>query len=72
MFIDLRLYMDATPVTVHCHAPLERAHKLFVSMGLRHVMVVDDGNNVVGVITRRELTQKKLEGMADLIGGEEK
>ncbi len=56
MYLDLRPYMDCSPVTVHCQAPLERAHKLFLCMGLRHLLVVDDAYNVVGILSRRELT----------------
>ena len=66
MFVDLRLYMDSTPVTVHCHAPLERAHRLFLSLGLRHLMVIDDASNIVGVITRKELTQESVAARGSL------
>ncbi len=59
MFVDLRPYMDATPLSVHTHAPLERAYKLFVQMGLRHLVVTDDAHNAVGMITRRDLVAER-------------
>ena len=67
-WIDLRPYMDTTPVTVHLHAPLERAYKLFTQMGLRHLLCVDDGHNIVGIITRKELTKTRLEALAAPFG----
>jgi len=68
-WLDLRPYMDSSPVTVHLHAPLERAHRLFLQMGLRHLIVVDDGHNVVGIITRKELTKSNIEALAAPFGG---
>lgn len=59
-WVDLRPYMDATPVTVHMHAPLERAHRLFTRMGMRHLLVTNDAHDCVGVLTRSELTEHRL------------
>ena len=55
---DLDLFgplADAAPITVRPHTPADRAHALFVSLGLRHLPVVDAGGRVVGVITRKDL-----------------
>ena len=35
--------------------PAERAHMAFVSLGLRHLCVVDENSRVRGIITRRDL-----------------
>ncbi len=32
-----------------------RAHEIFVSLGLRHLCVVDSHNRVAGIITRKDL-----------------
>ena len=37
--------------------PAERAHMAFVSLGLRHLVVTDEGSCVRGIITRRNLDQ---------------
>jgi chloride channel 7 len=42
---------------------LHRAYSLFTSMGLRHLVVVDDSNNVTGIITRENITPAILEGL---------
>ncbi len=61
MFVDLRPYMDSTPITVHAHATLDRAYKLFTQMGLRHLIVTDDAHNAVGMVTRRDLVAERCE-----------
>jgi len=60
-WLDLRPYMNATPFTVHARAPLMRAYRLFRSMGLRHLIVVNDAHDVVGMLTRKDLLQSHLE-----------
>lgn len=60
-FVDLRPYMDATPVTVHVNAPLTRAYRIFRTLGLRHLIVVNDCGDCVGIITRHDLTEHRLE-----------
>ncbi len=61
MFVDLRPYMNATPFTVHVHAPLDRAYRLFRGHGLRHLVVVNDSGDAVGIITRSDLLPAVLE-----------
>lgn len=38
-----------------------RAYALFVSTGLRHMVVVDEVNRVRGIITRKDLLPHNLE-----------
>lgn len=65
MYVDLRPYMDMAPVTVSVHAPLERAHVLFRACGLRHLLVTNDGHDVVGIISRQDLTLTSLEDKSE-------
>lgn len=44
---------------------LQRAYSLFTSMGLRHLVVVDDVNSVKGIITRENITPHVLEGLRE-------
>jgi chloride channel 7 len=60
-WMDLRPYMDPTPVTVHSNCPLQRAFKIFRTIGLRHLLVTNNAFDVVGIITRHDLTIHRLE-----------
>ncbi len=53
--LDLEPHMNRSPFSVHHDFQLSLAFRLFRSMGLRHLPVVDDGNQVVGIITRKDL-----------------
>ncbi|KAK9831020.1 hypothetical protein WJX74_000332 [Apatococcus lobatus] len=55
LHIDLRSFMDTGPVAVRESMPAERIHTMFLSLGLRHMVVVDGVFRVVGLITRKEL-----------------
>lgn len=57
-WVDLTPYMNQTPYLIQEDAPFTRAYRLFRSMGLRHLIVVNRCNNVCGIITRRELEQE--------------
>ena len=48
-------YMDTHPYTVLRTAPLPRVYKLFRELGLRHIIVTDDGFHPAGVIARKNL-----------------
>ena len=47
--------MNVAPISVQIDCPLPRVHRLFRSMGLRHLVVVGRANEVVGMITREDL-----------------
>eukprot|EP01087_Luapelamoeba_hula_P017620 TRINITY_DN5568_c0_g1_i2.p1 TRINITY_DN5568_c0_g1~~TRINITY_DN5568_c0_g1_i2.p1 ORF type:complete len:863 (+),score=110.99 TRINITY_DN5568_c0_g1_i2:151-2739(+) len=53
--IDLRPYMNMSSVTVHQSWNLTEAYRLFRTLGLRHLPVVDENNEVVGMVTRKDL-----------------
>jgi CBS domain-containing protein len=48
--------MDRAPCIVHRRWPLVRAHKLFTSLGLRHLLVThEQTGKLAGIITRHDL-----------------
>ena len=62
-YLDLRPYLDPTPTTIHMHAPLDKVHQIFTSLNLRHLTVVNDAHDVVGIITRHDLMQSRCEAI---------
>jgi len=54
-YMDLSLYMNLTPYLIQQHATLVRVFRIFRTMGLRHLPVIDTGARVVGMITRKDL-----------------
>uniref|UniRef100_A0A0K8T5F2 Chloride channel protein n=1 Tax=Lygus hesperus TaxID=30085 RepID=A0A0K8T5F2_LYGHE len=55
--LDLRPYMNPSPYTVHDTASLPRIFRLFRALGLRHLVVVTDTNEVVGMVTRKDIAR---------------
>jgi hypothetical protein len=55
-FIDLGPYFNSSPYTVTANMPLARVFEVFRYMGLRHLPVLDETSNVIGMVTREELT----------------
>uniref|UniRef100_A0A7N8XN39 Chloride channel protein n=1 Tax=Mastacembelus armatus TaxID=205130 RepID=A0A7N8XN39_9TELE len=55
--MDLTEFMNATPYTVPQDTSLPRVFKLFRALGLRHLVVVDDENRVIGLVTRKDLAR---------------
>eukprot|EP01111_Echinosteliopsis_oligospora_P011081 TRINITY_DN3564_c0_g1_i1.p1 TRINITY_DN3564_c0_g1~~TRINITY_DN3564_c0_g1_i1.p1 ORF type:complete len:799 (-),score=188.89 TRINITY_DN3564_c0_g1_i1:47-2443(-) len=53
-FIDLRIYMNFSVVTCNKHFSYTEAYNLFRSLGLRHLVVVDDKHYPVGILTRKD------------------
>ncbi|KAM4697562.1 LOW QUALITY PROTEIN: H(+)/Cl(-) exchange transporter 7 [Rhinophrynus dorsalis] len=49
-----------TPYTVPQEASLPRVFKLFRALGLRHLVVVDNHNRVVGLVTRKDLARYRI------------
>uniref|UniRef100_A0A8C3LI79 Chloride channel protein n=1 Tax=Chrysolophus pictus TaxID=9089 RepID=A0A8C3LI79_CHRPC len=66
--IDLSEFMNPTPYTVPQEASLPRVFKLFRALGLRHLVVVNNHNEVVGMVTRKDLARYRLgkEGLEEL------
>ena len=55
--LDVAGFMHRAPLCVHLDHPATRVHLLFTTLGLRHLCVVDSGNRVAGVITRKDVTR---------------
>lgn len=58
--VDLTEFMNPTPYTVPQDTSLPRVFKLFRALGLRHLVVVDDENRVIGLVTRKDLARYHL------------
>lgn len=59
-WVDLRPYANTAPVTVQESASVERAYDIFRSLGLRFLPVVNRYNQIVGTLTRSDLTPEAL------------
>uniref|UniRef100_A0A671PKB8 Chloride channel protein n=1 Tax=Sinocyclocheilus anshuiensis TaxID=1608454 RepID=A0A671PKB8_9TELE len=66
--MDLTEFMNPTPYTVPQETSLPRVFKLFRALGLRHLVVVDNENRVVGLVTRKDLARYHLgkDGLEEL------
>ena len=59
-WVDLRPYMNEAPPMISTHSVVTQAYQLFRHLGLRHLCVVDDDKDVIGLITRHELLPEKI------------
>jgi len=59
--IDLRPHCDRSPYVVNELLPLRRVFRLFTTMGLRHLVVVDAHSCVVGMITRKDFLKTSIQ-----------
>ncbi|XP_066597551.1 H(+)/Cl(-) exchange transporter 7 [Prorops nasuta] len=58
--IDLRPFMNPSPYTIKHNATLPRTFRLFRALGLRHLPVLNDLNEVVGMITRKDVARYRI------------
>lgn len=72
LWMDLTPYMNSTPHTVQEQTPVPRAFRLFRSLGLRHLIVLNRRNEVRGVITRKDLTPPHLKFCLESLSENEK
>lgn len=54
-YLDLRPYINHSTITVGTSFSFVNVYTLFRTMGLRHLPVLDDTHQVVGMITRKDL-----------------
>jgi len=59
-WLDLRPYGNTAPYTINETASIQRTYRLFRTLGLRHLCVVNHNNQVVGIITRKDLLPGSL------------
>ncbi|CAF3399220.1 unnamed protein product [Rotaria sp. Silwood1] len=59
LYCDLRPYMNLA-YTVSHRSTLPRIFSMFRGLGLRHLVVVNDKNEVVGMITRKDLARFRM------------
>jgi len=58
--LDLRPYANTSPYTAYETASVQRTYRLFRTLGLRFLVIVNRSNQVVGIITRRDLLHESL------------
>ncbi|KAG0726682.1 H(+)/Cl(-) exchange transporter 7 [Chionoecetes opilio] len=58
--IDLRPFHNPSPYSVVSCTSLPRIFNLFRALGLRHLVVVNDSNEVVGMVTRKDLVKYRI------------
>ncbi|XP_043281524.1 H(+)/Cl(-) exchange transporter 7 [Venturia canescens] len=58
--VELRPFMNPSPYTLQHSATLPRAFRLFRALGLRHLPVVNDINEVIGMITRKDVARYRI------------
>lgn len=58
--IDLRPIMNPSAYSVSHTASLLRIFRLFRALGLRHLVVVNDRNEVIGIVTRKDLARYRM------------
>ena len=56
--INIAPFMQRHPFIVHADARLSRAYRLFRTMGLRHMYITPEKPMVVGVVTRKDLSEE--------------
>jgi len=59
-WLDLRPYANTAPYTVNETASIQRTYRLFRTLGLRFLVVTNHHNQVVGIITRKDLLPQSL------------
>ncbi|KAJ8979965.1 hypothetical protein NQ317_013713 [Molorchus minor] len=59
-FVDLRPFMNPSPFTILHSASLPRMFTLFRALGLRHLPIVNDTNEVIGMVTRKDLARYRV------------
>ena len=55
--LDLTPYMNLAPYSLTENANLPRIFRLFRGLGLRHIVICDIRNNVVGIVTRIDVAK---------------
>ncbi|GAB1602560.1 H(+)/Cl(-) exchange transporter 7, partial [Argonauta hians] len=65
--MDITKYMAHNPFTVRIGCSLPRLFRLFRGLGLRHLIIVNDKNDVTGVVTRKDLAKYRAEAKRGIV-----
>ena len=55
LYLNIEPYINPSPFVMRDESSLSRAFRLFRTMGLRHLVIVNVHNEVVGIVTRKDL-----------------
>ncbi|XP_070203542.1 H(+)/Cl(-) exchange transporter 7-like isoform X3 [Littorina saxatilis] len=55
--LDFKPYMNRTPYTVNPDFSMPRVFRLFRGLGLRHLVVIDEDYQPIGMVTRKDLAK---------------
>merc|ERR1719468_176700 len=58
--VDLVPIMNSTPTTCLHSTSIPQMFNLFRALGLRHMLVLNDNNEVVGMVTRKDLARFRV------------
>ena len=64
--VDLRDYVDHAAMSIYNTTPVGRCYDIFVVMGCRCLVVVNENNAVVGILTRKDLLPERVEAVLEL------
>eukprot|EP00878_Enallax_costatus_P009990 GHUV01010428.1.p1 GENE.GHUV01010428.1~~GHUV01010428.1.p1 ORF type:complete len:619 (+),score=131.54 GHUV01010428.1:162-2018(+) len=64
MYLDLGPYVNPSYYVVQEDTSLAKVYTLFRSLGLRHLAVIPQASNVLGIITRHDLLSSRMEATA--------
>ena len=62
-WVNVAAVMNRGTYMVPEFLPVSRALAMFTKLGLRHLVVVDSGGSVVGVVTRANLLPSHIESL---------
>ena len=60
-FINLAPYIDTAAFSIHQSATFQRTYRMFRTLGLRQLIVVNEHNEVLGIVTRVDLLGTRKE-----------
>ena len=60
-WLDIRPIMGTSPYSINESSSIAKCYRFFRTMGLRHLIVLDNGHRVTGIITRKDICEHALE-----------
>eukprot|EP01036_Dinobryon_divergens_P022196 gene22196-30436_t len=54
-WLDLRPYIDSSPYTINEHASVQRTYRMFRTLGLRHLCVINRHNQILDLVSAHSL-----------------